>query len=163
MTVFGGVNGSPATSEARAGCRLRDFAMLRAMPKPLPGFALFCGFVAIIPACGGSALTEGGRSDAGAGGAATGSGGRPGAGGASATAGSNAVGGSAGGAPSVAGAPAAGASAAGAPGDACSAPMASGNCNGYEPSFWHNPKSGLCEPFIYGGCGGNENRYPTRG
>jgi Kunitz/Bovine pancreatic trypsin inhibitor domain len=40
--------------------------------------------------------------------------------------------------------------------------MAQGQCDGYQPSFWHNPKSGLCEPFIYGGCGGNANRYESR-
>jgi hypothetical protein len=134
---------------------------------PLRGFALFSGLVVIIAACGGSALTEGSRSDAGAGGGNVGSGGRPGSGGASPVAGSNAVGGSAAGMPSVAGASAAGASAAGASaagaaGDFCSARMDGGNCDANQLSFWHDPKSGLCEPFFYGGCGGNSNRYPTR-
>jgi hypothetical protein len=35
-------------------------------------------------------------------------------------------------------------------------------CDGYMPSFWHNPTNGLCELFIYGGCGGNANRFATR-
>jgi hypothetical protein len=30
------------------------------------------------------------------------------------------------------------------------------------PFFWHNPTTGLCEPFVYGGCDGNENRYESR-
>ena len=45
---------------------------------------------------------------------------------------------------------------------ACTAPAESGMCDGYQPSFWHNPQTGLCEPFIYGGCGGNKNRYGSR-
>ena len=61
-----------------------------------------------------------------------------------------------GGATSVAGASAS----AGA--EACSAAQASGECEAYFPSFWHNPATGLCEPFVYGGCGGNANRYPSR-
>ena len=44
----------------------------------------------------------------------------------------------------------------------CSLPEEPGNCDAYEPSFWHNPKTGLCEPFVYGGCGGNANRFATR-
>ncbi|MEO8903892.1 MAG: BPTI/Kunitz domain-containing protein [Polyangiaceae bacterium] len=62
------------------------------------------------------------------------------------------------GASSSAGAPSAGAPSAGL----CALPEVSGPCDAYAPSFWHNPKSGLCEPFIYGGCQGNENRFATR-
>ncbi len=40
--------------------------------------------------------------------------------------------------------------------------MESGQCNAYIPSFWHNPETGVCEPFAFGGCGGNENRFPSR-
>jgi len=120
------------------------------MAKRLAGFALFSGLLGLIAACGGSALTEGGSFTAGAAGAASGAG--TGAGGATSFAGSSASGASAAGAPS----------AAGGSGDACSAPIAPGECDGYLPSFWHDPKSGLCESFIYGGCGGNANRYSTR-
>lgn len=59
----------------------------------------------------------------------------------------------------------AGASTAGAPGaagEACTAVRDSGSCEAYIPSFWHDPSTGLCEPFVYGGCGGNANRYPSR-
>jgi hypothetical protein len=44
----------------------------------------------------------------------------------------------------------------------CSLPKQSGSCDAYDPSFWHNPKTGLCEPFVYGGCEGNANRFATR-
>lgn len=114
------------------------------MTKRCAGFLLFSGLAALIAACGGSARTDAGTA-AGAAGQASGGG------------------------PSSAGSSAAGASAAGAPSagaanlaDACSAPKVSGQCDAYIPSFWHNPTSGLCEPFIYGGCGGNDNRYQTR-
>lgn len=54
-------------------------------------------------------------------------------------------------------------SSAGAPSTGvCALPEVSGPCDAYAPSFWHNPKSGLCEPFIYGGCQGSENRFMTR-
>jgi Kunitz/Bovine pancreatic trypsin inhibitor domain len=46
--------------------------------------------------------------------------------------------------------------------DACSLPKQPGNCDAYAPSFWHNPTTGVCEPFVYGGCGGNDNRYGSR-
>ncbi len=35
-------------------------------------------------------------------------------------------------------------------------------CDGYFPAFFHDAKSGLCRPFAYGGCGGNDNRFDTR-
>ncbi len=109
------------------------------MTKRSAGFALFSGLVVLIAACGGSALEQGGS--------ASGAGGQASAGG-----------------PSLAGSSAAGTSAAGAPSlsEACSAPEVPGQCDAYQPSFWHNPTSGLCEPFIYGGCGGNDNRYASR-
>ncbi|MEP7049648.1 MAG: BPTI/Kunitz domain-containing protein [Pseudomonadota bacterium] len=45
---------------------------------------------------------------------------------------------------------------------ACALPKLTGPCDAYNPSFWHNPKTGLCEPFVYGGCEGNANRFATR-
>lgn len=55
------------------------------------------------------------------------------------------------------------AGAAGAPSaQSCSLPQAPGSCRGYEPSFWHDPKTGLCEPFTYGGCDGNANRFSSQ-
>jgi hypothetical protein len=59
---------------------------------------------------------------------------------------------------SVAGAGAGGSAAS----DACTAAQAPGQCEAYFPSFWHDPKTNLCVPFVYGGCGGNANRYPSR-
>lgn len=53
-------------------------------------------------------------------------------------------------------------SAGSGPDEACTASRASGQCDAYFPSFWHDPKTGLCEPFAYGGCGGNANRYESR-
>ena len=66
------------------------------------------------------------------------------------------------GAPPVGGAPSVGGAGGSAPADACSAPQISGVCDAFIPSFWHDPKTGLCVPFIYGGCGGNANRYASR-
>ena len=31
----------------------------------------------------------------------------------------------------------------------------------YFPKFYFNEKSGECESFVYGGCGGNDNRFGT--
>ena len=56
----------------------------------------------------------------------------------------------------------AGAPAGGSAGAACTAPQDAGPCEGFFPAFWHDPQTGLCEPFVYGGCSGNENRYPSR-
>ena len=45
---------------------------------------------------------------------------------------------------------------------ACTQPQSSGDCDQRTPSFWHNPSTGLCEPFTYSGCDGNSNRYQSR-
>ncbi|ESO96956.1 hypothetical protein LOTGIDRAFT_115215, partial [Lottia gigantea] len=36
-----------------------------------------------------------------------------------------------------------------------------GMCKGYFPRFYFNHKSGKCEGFVYGGCGGNENNFKS--
>ncbi|GFW45650.1 kunitz-type serine protease inhibitor A [Trichonephila clavipes] len=36
-----------------------------------------------------------------------------------------------------------------------------GRCRAYFPSYYYDQKSGSCKEFIYGGCGGNGNRYAT--
>jgi hypothetical protein len=43
----------------------------------------------------------------------------------------------------------------------CSLPAASGPCYAYFENYFFNKTSQKCEPFIYGGCGGNENRYES--
>ncbi|EDV57661.1 male accessory gland serine protease inhibitor [Drosophila erecta] len=35
-------------------------------------------------------------------------------------------------------------------------------CAAFMPSFSYYPESNSCEKFIYGGCGGNENRFGTK-
>lgn len=125
------------------------------------GAFLACGAaIGVAIACGGSAIAE---RPGGSSGATSSTAGAPSSGGAPVSGGASAIAGapSQGGATSIAGAsPAAGAG--GSAGAACTAPRESGQCDAYIPSFWHDPTTGLCEPFVYGGCGGNANRYPSR-
>uniref|UniRef100_A0A034WTW0 Kunitz domain-containing protein 1 n=1 Tax=Rhipicephalus microplus TaxID=6941 RepID=A0A034WTW0_RHIMP len=37
-----------------------------------------------------------------------------------------------------------------------------GPCKGFMPMWWYNIFTSRCEEFIYGGCQGNDNRYPTK-
>jgi len=99
------------------------------------GLLAVAGALALASACGGSAVVD--------------------------TSGGKAGAASVGGATSLAGASAA-AGAGSSANAACTAAREPGPCEAAIPSFWHDPKTGLCEPFIYGGCAGNENRYPSR-
>ena len=36
-----------------------------------------------------------------------------------------------------------------------------GECKATIPRFFFNPRKGVCEPFIYGGCGGNGNNFES--
>ena len=45
--------------------------------------------------------------------------------------------------------------------DTCSLPPESGLCDAYFPSYYFNRRTMLCERFVYGGCGGNDNRFRT--
>ncbi|XP_077520938.1 boophilin-H2-like isoform X1 [Amblyomma americanum] len=38
----------------------------------------------------------------------------------------------------------------------------SGPCKAMMPMWWFNARTGKCELFNYGGCGGNENRYESK-
>ncbi len=42
--------------------------------------------------------------------------------------------------------------------DICKLEPEVGLCRAYIPSYFYNSTSGTCERFIYGGCGGNDNR-----
>jgi hypothetical protein len=48
-----------------------------------------------------------------------------------------------------------------ASGDVCILPPSPGECDGYVQAYYFDPFRGRCEPFIYGGCGGNANRFDT--
>ncbi|KAH3840328.1 actinia tenebrosa protease inhibitors-like [Dreissena polymorpha] len=41
----------------------------------------------------------------------------------------------------------------------CNLPAVSGNCEAYMPSWYF--VNGVCKEFVYGGCGGNGNRFKS--
>ncbi|XP_033634885.1 uncharacterized protein LOC117296122 isoform X1 [Asterias rubens] len=43
----------------------------------------------------------------------------------------------------------------------CQLPRVTGLCRGYFPKFGFNKETGLCEEFVYGGCGGNDNKFAS--
>ncbi|KAI0234218.1 Carboxypeptidase inhibitor SmCI [Lamellibrachia satsuma] len=43
----------------------------------------------------------------------------------------------------------------------CYLPAKAGNCEAAIPSWFYNCATCACEKFIYGGCGGNRNRFDT--
>ncbi|KAB7496698.1 Kunitz-type [Armadillidium nasatum] len=45
--------------------------------------------------------------------------------------------------------------------DLCKMSIATGLCRAHIRRYGFNEKSGKCEMFIYGGCGGNPNNYET--
>ncbi len=50
---------------------------------------------------------------------------------------------------------------AGADAGVCALPAVPGMCRGYFPMYWFNNATGACERFVFGGCGGNDNRFDT--
>lgn len=51
------------------------------------------------------------------------------------------------------------------PPDPCSLPLDEGSCSAYTLRWYHRAGAGgtkACHPFVYGGCGGNANRFGTR-
>ncbi|XP_070378510.1 papilin-like isoform X2 [Dermacentor albipictus] len=45
--------------------------------------------------------------------------------------------------------------------DTCYLPMKAGPCFGYFPRYYYNATTNSCKQFIYGGCQGNANNFPT--
>ncbi|ESO90599.1 hypothetical protein LOTGIDRAFT_123062, partial [Lottia gigantea] len=43
----------------------------------------------------------------------------------------------------------------------CGLSMVTGKCRGFFKRYYFNMASRECEPFIFGGCGGNENNFQT--
>jgi len=41
----------------------------------------------------------------------------------------------------------------------CYEPMAEGNCSEKTERWYFNYKTGLCQPFTYTGCAGNDNNF----
>jgi hypothetical protein len=115
--------------------------------------------VAVASACGGATFNEGGDKPDGTGGKGGTSAGRGGS-----SAGGSVNGGSVNGGSGVGGAGASpNGGSAGEPNlpKRCALPPESGPCEAYIPSWHHDPETGLCKPFIYGGCGGNTNRFAS--
>ena len=45
--------------------------------------------------------------------------------------------------------------------DACDLPADAGPCDAAIPRFFHDPATNRCEPFVWGGCGGNPNKFSS--
>ena len=45
------------------------------------------------------------------------------------------------------------------PKNICHLPAETGLCRGYFPQYYYDDKEQECKKFIYGGCGGNRNRF----
>ena len=41
----------------------------------------------------------------------------------------------------------------------CSQPLETGPCKAANSAFYYSANNNTCEPFIYGGCNGNSNRF----
>ncbi|XP_016533151.1 collagen alpha-1(VII) chain isoform X1 [Poecilia formosa] len=46
--------------------------------------------------------------------------------------------------------------------DHCLLPMSEGACSEYALVWYFHGQSGECRPFVYGGCGGNQNRFTSK-
>lgn len=44
----------------------------------------------------------------------------------------------------------------------CLEPMSEGACGEYVLLWYFHLRSGECRPFVYGGCGGNANRFQSK-
>ncbi|XP_075930559.1 early lactation protein-like [Petromyzon marinus] len=45
--------------------------------------------------------------------------------------------------------------------DACRLPMSEGDCDEHAVRWFYHLREDECQPFIYGGCGGNANRFDS--
>uniref|UniRef100_T1GDI3 BPTI/Kunitz inhibitor domain-containing protein n=1 Tax=Megaselia scalaris TaxID=36166 RepID=T1GDI3_MEGSC len=45
--------------------------------------------------------------------------------------------------------------------DKCSFPAEKGPCRALQHKFYFDVKTNKCQPFIYGGCQGNDNNFRT--
>ncbi|AUX22478.1 uncharacterized protein SOCEGT47_029810 [Sorangium cellulosum] len=110
-------------------------------------------------------VNNGGTGGAGGTGGPGGTGGAGGSGGSSgpggADGGTSGPGGADGGTSGPGGADGTGGSGGGLP-VACTLPQEVGPCKAAIRAYWHDPATGVCMPFIYGGCEGNANRFDTR-
>jgi hypothetical protein len=111
--------------------------------------------LALASACGGNSFSGNGEPKGGEGNA-----GSQTTGGSSNVAGKGTGGSHAAGTTSTAGTTAIGGTSTGGS-EACNAAPESGNCNAYMERWYHDPATGLCRGFIYGGCGGNDNNYES--
>jgi hypothetical protein len=134
--------------------------MVRAFAVVLTSTAL----IMLMASCGGASFEGGGGGSGGSAGTSPARGGS-GLGGSSSTGGSGTGGsgtaGSGVGGSGTAGSGTAGTGTGGAPPDLCSLPPDPGPCEALFPSYYHNPETGLCEPFVYRGCDGNQNRFAS--
>uniref|UniRef100_A0A915L106 BPTI/Kunitz inhibitor domain-containing protein n=1 Tax=Romanomermis culicivorax TaxID=13658 RepID=A0A915L106_ROMCU len=48
------------------------------------------------------------------------------------------------------------------PAAACNLPPLTGHCKARHNRFYYNSSERQCLPFVYGGCGGNGNRFNTK-
>ena len=46
--------------------------------------------------------------------------------------------------------------------DLCNLPSETGMCRAAIRLWFYNAESGNCEEFIWGGCGGNDNRFDSK-
>lgn len=45
--------------------------------------------------------------------------------------------------------------------ETCGLPLVRGRCKHFLPKYGFNTVTSRCEKFIYGGCGGNDNKFDT--